>query len=217
MYIGELHDIRLINFSVDIREVEAHVPVPVRVRDFNGRALFSMVDVKLRRMHPSFLPSLFHFNYRHLAFRLLVDDARLNNGVSKGIFFYQSFTDNPLMVTSGRLLTDYRLYLATIRDKGEEVSFIHKGKICTYRMAHVPDTAVHDPELFRTVSMLDRAYSVRGRSVRMTQIQREKWPIQQVECTLVKNSFFETARLEGAFRVFETIHYQWLPPKEITL
>jgi uncharacterized protein YqjF (DUF2071 family) len=55
-YKGELHDVRLINFSVPIAEVNTKVPSGIKVRDFDGRAMISLVDVKLKKMHPvSFL------------------------------------------------------------------------------------------------------------------------------------------------------------------
>ena len=73
--------------------------------------------------------------------------------------------------------------------------------------------------LFRsknTIGALDRAYSVLGDTVRVTQIQSEKWPIEFVNCSEFENTFFKTARFEGAFRVQETIYYDWLPPKALT-
>ncbi len=53
-YTGELHEVKLINFSVDKSEVESLVPWNLVVRDFGGRAMISMVDVDLRHMHPTF-------------------------------------------------------------------------------------------------------------------------------------------------------------------
>lgn len=218
-YIGELHDVRLINFSVDIKEVKDKVPNSIKVRDFNGRALFSMVDVKLKNMRPSFVPSAFHFNYRHLAFRLLIEDASYNGGLNKGIFFFRSFTNKPLIVTGGKLFTDYNLELADIYEKKDLVELRQNIHKVTYRISNSPVSipSGSEEELRKTVGALDRAYSLLGKSLRVTQIQREKWPIQSVKCTDFENTFFETARLEGAFRVFETIYYQWLPPKAMVL
>lgn len=107
-YRGELHDVRLINFSVALEEVAGNVPPGIRIRDFGGRALISIVDVKLKNMRPVAFP-FFRFQYRHMAFRLLVDDSEYNNGVAKGIYFYRSFTSNPLIVMGGGLFTDYNL------------------------------------------------------------------------------------------------------------
>ena len=212
-YKGELHDVRLINFSVDLDEIKDNVPAKIKVRNFNNRAMISMVDVKLKHMHPTFLPSLLHFNYRHIAFRLLVDDNIYNSGVPKGIFFYKAFTNRPIIVAGGKLLTDYRLSLANIEEKNNEVMISQDKDHVRYCI----DNKICDANaaLKETVGALDRAYSILGDTVRVTEIQREKWPIQQVNCTGFENTFFETAKLEGAFRVFEVIYYDWLPPKSI--
>jgi uncharacterized protein YqjF (DUF2071 family) len=211
-YKGELHDVRLINFSVAMEEVLERVPANIKVRDFNGRAMISMVDVKLRNMRPVALPFM-RFNYRHVAFRLLVDDSQYNKGDNKGIYFFRSFTDKPLMVAGGKLLTDYNLETARIAENGNEVTILRDDKYVKYC---VNDLAVAPKdELKTTIGALDRAYSILGDTVRVTQIQREKWPIHLVNCTGFENTFFKTAKLEGAFRVFETIYYEWLPPKAI--
>jgi hypothetical protein len=217
-YIGELHDVRLINFSVDIDEVKDKVPAQIKVRNFDGRALFSMVDVKLKNMRPSFIPSAIHFNYRHVAFRLLVEDASYNAGLNKGLFFYKSFTDQPLIIAGGNLLTDYKLESAIITEKNNLVEVRQDQQVVKYAIQDQPGSSPGAmEELQKTVGALDRAYSLLGTTLRVTQIQREKWPIQSIGCNQFENTFFKTARLEGAFKVFETIYYQWLPPKELVL
>ena len=214
-YKGELHDVRLINFSVAKEEVMAKVPASIKVRDFNGRAMISMVDVKLKNMRPVAFPFV-RFNYRHVAFRLLVDDTPHNNkGDYKGIFFFRSFTNSPWIVSGGRLMTDYNLETARFEDNGDEVTISQgdaKVKYCLDESSASPN-----PELTTTIAALDRAYSVLGKTVRVTQIQREKWPIKLVNCNKFENTFFKTARFEGAFRVLDTIYYDWLPPKAIHL
>jgi hypothetical protein len=211
-YKGELHDVRLINFSLAKEEVVENVPPNIRVRDFNGRAMISMVDVKLENMRPTAMPFL-RFRYRHIAFRLLVDDSQHNNGENKGIFFLRSFTDKPLLVLGGKLMTDYNLEMASIAETGNEVIISHGGKKVKYSLDDI--SPAPDAELKATIGSLDRAYSVLGDTVRVTQIQREKWPIKLVNCNGFENTFFKTAKLEGAFRVPETIYYGWLPPKPV--
>jgi uncharacterized protein YqjF (DUF2071 family) len=214
-YKGELHDVRLINFSVALEEVIDQVPSSIRVRNFNGRAMISMVDVKLKKMHPVFTPSFCQFNYRHVAFRLLVEDSMYNEGVNKGIYFYRSFTNKPLIISGGRLFTDYNLEAAQIEEKENAVTISQSNCHITYCIDGIPGPSNED--LTKTIGALDRAYSVLGDTVRVTEIQREKWPIQAVTCSNFENTFFKTAKFEGAFRVFETIYYQWLPPKAIRL
>jgi len=211
-YKGELHDVRLINFSVAMEEVMNMVPANLKVRDFGGRALISMVDVKLKAMRSVAFP-LFRFNYRHVAFRLLVDDSEHNRGSHKGIFFLRSFTNNPLIVLGGRLMTDYNLEVANIEENGNEVSVSQGDKEVKYCLDGL--SPLENSSLKSTIGALDRAYSVLGNTVRVTQIQREKWPIEFVSCNHFGNTFFKTAKLEGAFRVLETIYYDWLPPKAL--
>lgn len=211
-YKGELHDVRLINFSVTREEVSGKVPANIKVRDFNGRAMISMVDVKLKNMRPVALPFL-RFNYRHVAFRLLVDDSQYNNGSNKGIFFFRSFTDKPLIVFGGKHMTDYNLELASIEDNGNEVTIVQGEKKVKYSVDG-PSVLPND-DLKATIGALDRAYSVLHGTIRVTHIQREKWPIQPVNCHGFENTFFKTAKFEGAFRVPQTIDYDWLPPKPI--
>lgn len=211
-YKGELHDVRLINFSVEMDEVAGKVPSSIKVRAVNGRAMISMVDVKLRAMRATRFP-LFRFGYRHVALRLLVDDSAYTNETPKGIFFLRSFTDQRLISIGGKMLTDYNLETASIVEQDGDVIISKDGAVIRYG---IDRTLIEvNEELHQTIGALDRAYSTLGNSVRVTQIQREKWPIRQVACTSWQNTIFKTSRLEGAFRVFEMIGYDWLPPKTI--
>lgn len=215
-YIGELHDIRLVNFYVDMDEVLPLVPRAIRVRNFNGRAMISMVNVMLRRMHPSFVPEALHFEYRHIAFRLLVDDAGLQEGEaqSKGIYFLRSFTDKPLIAAAGGLLTDYNLEQAKIDNIDRMLELKQGGHFLNYALDLSAGYA-GNKNLLETTAALDRAYSVRDNELCMVKILRERWPIRPAECYLFETDFFKTAELAGAFTVDEVIHYKWLPAKTI--
>ena len=211
-YKGELHDVRLINFSVEKEEVADQVPANMKIREFDGRAMISMVDVKLKNMRPTVFPFL-RFHYRHIAFRLLIDDSDRNNGIAKGIFFFRSFTDNPFIVYGGQLTTDYNLEMAKIIDNRNEVTIAQANHCVKYCLDETEGPQL--PQLKTAIGALDRAYSILGDTLRVTTIQREKWPIEIVNCKQFENTFFKTARFEGAFRVFETIYYDWFPPKAV--
>jgi len=215
-YFGELHDIELLNFSVDLEEVKPMVPQGIAVRDFNGRALISMVNVSLRKMHPSFVPEFLNFNYRHVAFRLLVDDSVYNDGTCKGIFFLRSFTDQQLIVWGGRQMTDYNLEKAFFQKTPESFLLKQGSQLLEYRIGGEAPQITH-PELLKTVGLLDRAYAMRGKDLLVTQILREKWPLEEVNITNFQTNFFRSARLEGCFRVNETIYYQWKPAKKVNI
>ncbi|MES2734343.1 MAG: DUF2071 domain-containing protein [Bacteroidota bacterium] len=213
-YFGELHEIKLVNFSVEKSEVESLVPWNLVVRDFNGRAMISIVNVALKHMHPSFMPERLHFNYRHIGFRLLLEDSfRNNDGQNKGIFFLKSFTDQPLIAAGGQWMTDYNLELADMIATDDMLALKQGDHFLNYVLDEQPPKP--SGNLQTTIGALDRAYSVMGGQVRMVQIQREKWPIEEVNCAYFKTDFFKTARLEGAFRVQETIYYEWTPPQNV--
>lgn len=212
-YTGELHDVRLINFSIDPQEIAGQLPEPLKLRLFDGRALISMVDVQLKKMHPAFTPDFCRFHYRHIAFRLLVDDSAYSRDL-KGIYFLRSFTASPLLAAAGSMFTIYRLQSAQIHTEGQTVQLEADGKVLEYTLS---DTHVieKEPWLKECIGHIDRAYAVEGDDVYTVQIQREKWPIEWVKCEHFSTSFFQTARLEGAFRVKEMIPYTWLPPRKL--
>ena len=87
-FIGELHNVRLINFSVSLEEIMPFVPNQLKILQDKGKAIISMVDVQLKNMKTKSLP-FFKFGYRHIAFRVLLED---NATEPKGVFFLQSFS-----------------------------------------------------------------------------------------------------------------------------
>ena len=98
---GELRDIKLINFSVKLEEILPLVPKSFRVLQENGRAIISMVDVKLKNMYPSIFP-FFKFGYRYVAFRLLLDDTEIS-GINKpkGVYFLKNFCNGFILIFNG--------------------------------------------------------------------------------------------------------------------
>lgn len=214
-YLGELHDIVLVNFSVDPEEIRPYLPAPLKLKTFRGRALFSMVNVKLKRMRMEKLPGV-KFAYQHIGFRLLLDDrAYHNHEEAKGIFFYKSFTDRPLMVLGGSLLTDYQLDGAELWNHKSDLDLRYKDKFLSYELDLSDTQPTVDPELRSVVGAIDRAYTIRNKQAYKTQIVREKWPLEPVTCTKFHTNFFKSAKLEGVFRVPEVIYYQWMPPKAL--
>jgi hypothetical protein len=213
-YLGELHEIKIINFSVEKREAESYIPWKINIREFEGRAMVSMVNVYLRHMHPSFVHESLHLNYRHISFRLLVEDRKWNHGINKGVYIIQSFTDRALIAQGGQLFTDFRLEKADIVCTDQLLALKKDEKFLTYALDdHIP--ALTNKNLHQTISALDRAYSELDGQIRMTKIRQEKWPIVPVNCYHFRTNFFETARLEGAFQVNEPIQYQWEPPQNM--
>ncbi len=216
---GELHEIYLVNFSVDPAELEDALPAPLRLRLVNGRALISMVDVRLMNMKAKAAWLPFKFHYQHVAFRVLVQDAQWNaDGQNHGIYFLRSFTDNPRMVSAGNLLTNYRLELAHLENYPSGLRIRSGDQRLEYQLtdpvhAHEQDTK--SIALQTTLSGIDRAWAMEENELQKTQIMREKWPLEAMNCNRFNTNFFESAKLEGVFRVPETIHYTWLPAETI--
>ena len=213
---GELHDVRLVNFLVDMDAVLPHVPHPLQVRDVNGQALVSMVDVHLKRMRAPSLGGWPTFSYRHIAFRLLVDDNMYTDGgEAKGIFFFKSFTSSPMIARSGSMLTDYLLTRANIAHppSGDGLVLDQGNKKISYQLDRSKPQI--DREWQSIIGAIDRAYAVRDGQVFMTKIQREKWPLVPVNCPVFATNFFPSAHLVAAYRVPEIIHYRWNRPTPV--
>ncbi len=205
-FSGELHEVKLINFSIDKEELKGRLPKRLKVFDYEGRALISMVDVHLKKMMMHrFLPS---FAYRHVAFRLLIDDGEFSKAGPKGIYFLQSFSSNALMVLGGNWVANYNLTLAKMAQNQNEFVLHQKEKYLNYTLD--PFLPAEESEiLFAAVRRIDRAYSFAKDAVSVTQITRKEWPIETVMVKDFSTNFFASAKLEGAFSVKKTIPYIW--------
>jgi hypothetical protein len=214
---GELNEIYLVNFSVDPAELEGLLPTPIRLRLVNGRALISMVDVRLLNMKANSWLIPFKFHYQHVAFRVLVEDASWNaDHENHGIYFLRSFSDRPNMVWAGNLIANYHLENAELLNFPSGLRLKRGDQFIEYHLVdpvYAPDA--HSKKLQEIVGGIDRAWAVEGLELQKTQIVRDKWPLQAMNCSRFKTNFFESAKLEGVFRVPETIHYTWLPAETV--
>lgn len=209
-YQGELHEVKLINFSVNLEEVLPMVPKGIKVRGFDGKAIISMVNVKLRQMRPKGLPPNLSFDYQHVAFRLLIDDGEYNeDGQPRGIYFLKSFTDKPWVAWSGSRFTHYQLSSAQLIDD-EKFSLWQGDRFVKYELTE-KGADMNEP-LKAIIQPLDRAYAMDREQLLRTRIQREAWPIEPVRCQGFETNFFKTASFLEAFEIKEVIDYEWLAP-----
>ena len=216
---GELHDVRLINFTVEADEIRSNIPNPLIPLVHNNRAMISMVDVELKHMRPAFFPDNLHFSYRHVAFRVLIDDREYHNlDEPHGIFFLNSFTNKKRIILGGQWMTKFNLNFALISGDETSLSLKRENKFMEYRINpdFRPDNSPQALEIKSHVAPLDRAYSIIGNSIYVLQIQREEWPIEPVTCDYFNTTFFESAKLEAAFYIKKPISYEWLSPQKIT-
>ncbi len=209
---GNLHEVNLINFSIDPSELEGLVPPEVPVRLFDGRAMISLVNVQLEEMKPTFLPSFLSFNYRHVGFRLLVDDEQFTDQASRGIYFIRSFSNRTDIVAAGRQLSNYNLETAEISYKDQALSLKKGQQFLSYKL--LPYAPREKREALREVTKkIDRAYAPGRGGLWMTKVLRISWPIEEVACSQFSTNFFKTARFEAAFRIRNDIRYHWCSPK----
>lgn len=211
---GELHEVKLINFSVDINEVLPLVPKSLKVLEDKGRAIISMVDVQLKKMKPALFPVV-RFDYRHVAFRLLLDDRNMNaDGKPKGIFFLKSFSNRPFLNFFGNLLSKYNLTNAKVEEYFDAVSLKQEDNYVDYALD--PYAAItENATLFQKIHRIDRAYATEQNNIFVTKIARKHWPIEPIKCYHFATNFFKTAKFLGAFRVKDVIDYTWNNPKLI--
>lgn len=208
-YQGVLENVRLLNFSVDPEEILPHLPKGIEPHLYRNRALFSMVNVQLKNMRPTATGDLFRFSYRHVALRLLIKDTHLTGeGQHRGIYFYKSFTDNPLVYHGAKLLTTFRFEKANINDLGYLFELRADDGYIKYALDHHTD-ANGDVRLKQRIATVDRAYAPIGKNLYCLQVHRDHWPIEWVECYRFETNIFESARFEGAFQINVPIDYQW--------
>lgn len=211
---GELHEVKLINFSVDINEVLPFVPKSLKVLEDKGRAIISMVDVQLKKMKPTAFPFM-KFGYRHVAFRLLLNDEGLNDhGKPKGIYFLKSFSNRPVLNFFGNLISKYNLTNAKVEEYFDAVSLKQNENYVDYALDPYASPE-EDDELYQKIHRIDRAYATEQNDIFVTRIARKHWPIEPVKCYHFATNFFKTAKFLGAFRVKDVINYTWNNPSKI--
>ena len=173
--------------------------------------MISLLNVKLYCLKPSVLLNPFYFTYRHVAFRVLVQDNHLHHDqVNRGFFYMHSFTNNQWVARFGRLLTDFNFRYAQITEEGNKLFLYHRNDYLRYSI----DTSVpveENYELKKNLMQIDRAYSRSEDKLKVTKVKRRDLPLQTIHCDHVETNFFNNIKLIGAFCVRETLTYQWLP------
>lgn len=219
---GELHDIELVQFSLDPDEARRHLPEPLAPRIQDGRALVSLVNVRLVGMRPRWVPRRLTFGFRHVALRMMIDDRPFTGmGEERGLFFVRSFTEHPFIAFGADWLSHYRLTRADVHATGGGWEICQEDKVVRYRLSE-PGGRPEGP-LFTDwaraevpVASLDRAYAVDRRGdVWRTVIRRPDWPLVPMGVQDFRVDFFDSARLECGFRVAVPVPYVWEAPERI--
>ena len=209
-FTGELHNVRLINFSVSLEEIMPFVPNQLKILQDKGKAIISMVDVQLKNMKTKSLP-FFKFGYRHIAFRVLLED---NATEPKGVFFLQSFSNKSLLNFLGNLVSNYKLSNCKIEECFDAVSLTQGNKYVNYALDPYSKTVLNEA-LYQKIKRIDRAYTAEKDETYVIRITRKKWPIEPIKCYHFATNYFKSAKLLGAFKVNEVIHYTWNESEKI--
>lgn len=213
-FTGNLHHVKLISLSVDAEEVLENLPTGIEPHISDGRVHFSLVSVELKSMKANVFPV--PFGYHHVALRLRINDAQYNrSGQNQGIFFYKSFTNNPIMISGGKLLTNYNLEKATFTSTELEMEAESESGFLKFGI-DTENSASSDPKLFDDIQQLDRAYFTTENKLYRTVITRKEWPIKWAECFAFETNLFESVRVDGAFYIDHTIPYKWNKPAFVT-
>ena len=213
-YNGILNDVKLIAFTVPKEEVLPGLPDGIEPVIENGRVMFSLVSVELTDMKASVLP--IPFNYHHVAIRMCVKDSEHNeSGDNQGVYFWQSYTNKPLMVAGGKMLTAYNLDNADIK-LAEPVFQLRSADHFISFAIDLNAKKLGDQDLFKKIQKLDRAYFSTGDHIYRTRITRSEWPIKWTDCYVFETNLFQDVKVEGAFYIDHPIHYKWNKPELIS-
>jgi len=220
---GELFNIKLVQFSLDVAEARRHLPRGFAPLTRNGRAIVSLANVELHRMRLTWMPRPLGFNYRHVAFRFLVEDKSIDpSSGGPAIFFVKSFTDRPLLARAADWLTYYRVAPARIETTPGGMLLEQGGKRIAYTLAEDRSPRLHGgalsdwDEAAALLRALDHAYGVTPTGqVVVTRVLRRAWPVEPIEAVEFSTTFFETAQLECAFRIQEPVPYIWQAPVRV--
>ena len=211
-YEGLLNDIKVINFSVALDEVELLLPAGLKAMNFEGRAMISLADLQLCEMRPKYLPKWLALNYRHVALRVLVERKKAGSGTEPAIYFLKSFCGSACLVCGGDFLTDYRLCKAKI--KGANMTSIETpNTFLNYTLSGQNDI-VDEQDICRT-ARLNTAYAVHGGDIWQTQIQPDDWPLEPVNCSAFTTNLFNDYRVEAAYEVKGTLDFSRSVPSLI--
>ncbi len=212
-YRARLKNIRLINFSVDQGELYQYMP-RLPLFHFRGKPIVSFLDVCIYHLEPSFFKYL-HLSYRHLAFRVLINDGFLHSdGINRGIFYVHSFAEQRFIVNAGRLLTNFNFHRGCfISDEGK-FSVRCENKFLSYHI-DAEKGKYENEELRQTLMHIDRAYSCSGKRVKCTKVNRFSFPLKEISCDYFDTNFFNSAELLCAHAIDEILDYEWLPAQTI--
>ena len=200
---GRLNKVEIIAFSVPETELMNKIPNEIVPLLINGRVLLYIVSVRLDRMTEKGLP--IPFTYHHVAVRMCVKDKEHNySQKNKGLYFYKSFSNKPIMTFGENLFTKDDFEIAEINAAGPVFELNSKDTYIKFALDKQPPEHI-SPEIYDQIQQLDRAYYVESQKLYVAKITRETWPMQWADCYAFETNLFIDVKLEGAFYIHDTI------------
>ena len=222
-YHGTLQGAELVQFSLDPDEVRPLVPAPLSPCLLHGRSLVSCLRVEMRRLRPRFVPRFLSVCDRHVALRLMVHD-RSDPGPPHGAYLLRAFTDRRWIARACEWLSWVQLLPAELNLTGGDLEVReggHRLHFTTFEPApsRPPGVLFSSWEEARAVvGSIDRLHAGDGQGrLWVTDVSHADCPLQPLGVRDFHTDFFESARVEGAFRIPRTVYHRWTAPRRSAL
>lgn len=185
-----------VHWSVDPERLRPHVPGPLELETYDGRAWFSLLPFVLARAGVRSSPTFTRLTFPELNFRTYVrfDDR-------PGLYFFSIDVDQPLIPPLVGGTTRLPCYDADIdfRKRDGRVEFrsvrTESGEppaqfAVSYRPTGEPTTA-EPGSLDYWLAERRRMYDPVGDDVLYAEIAHDPWPLQPADLTIHENTMFE--------------------------
>lgn len=200
--LAELHQVRLIRFSVDPDEVQEQLPAGLRAHSVNGRAQLSFLHVEFRRKQPLWLPQAGGKSERYAAFQLMVTNSANTNA---GVHVLHTFTDKRLIQLTVTDWIDRKPRAA----KFQALDTMLELRAGEHYLNYALDFGKMATNATTPLNAIGKAYTLCRRLVSGNLFQPDQWPLRQVDSYLFETNFFSSAALIGAFVVDAPLRYEW--------
>lgn len=202
-HFNRFRDIRIINFSVAWEEILSIIPQGIMPREFNGRALISLINATKQEDYN--LPQKTH---NIAVFRLLIDDRKWS-GDYKGVYILNEIIKNKESILSShsKINGQGALHKSELNTSVIQV-FTEKGFLeYTLSDTHVIEK---NPEIKLTLENIDRAFGMNENDLALLYKHSHAPKLKWIKCNYFQTNIFKTAQLESAFLVCEHIGFQKL-------
>jgi hypothetical protein len=128
--IGRLSECLLLAYRVRPDAVRQLLPAGLELVTYGGHAFWNVVACRVEKMRPAGLPALCGLSYNHLAYRLYVRAAGVQDQTD-GLFFVRSDAGSRLISAAGNVMTDFRFHASeiTLRADDARITWTIRGDV----------------------------------------------------------------------------------------